>query len=97
SGVQSVEVVAQGQPVAVLSPPWTDDVEVVAGEGLSLLYWPGSTLETSIEFGSFEAPMAAGSQVGWLNVRLGEQERRVPLVLGSDLEDAGVIWRLTRF
>jgi hypothetical protein len=41
-------------------------------------------------------PLDAGAQVGWLSLRLGEQERRVPVHLATDLPGPGLIWRLTR-
>jgi hypothetical protein len=44
-----------------------------------------------------KAGQAAGTEVGSLLLRLGEQERRIPLVLGEDLPSAGLAWKLTRF
>jgi hypothetical protein len=38
----------------------------------------------------------AGDQVGWLNVKIGEQEARVPLTLARDIDGAGIAWKLTR-
>jgi hypothetical protein len=34
--------------------------------------------------------------VGWLNLELGDQVRRVPAVLGGGIEKPGIVWRLTR-
>jgi D-alanyl-D-alanine carboxypeptidase (penicillin-binding protein 5/6) len=94
--LQLTRVVAAGQEVAVVDPAWSGRVQVVAGEDVQLLFWPGMTLETQVEMDPLKAGMRADTQVGWLNLRLGEQERRVPLKLAQDLPGAGVVWKLTR-
>ncbi|MPZ48697.1 MAG: hypothetical protein GEU75_05185 [Dehalococcoidia bacterium] len=96
-GLQPARVVSAGQPVGTIRSEWGGgDVEVVVGEDAQMLLWPGMTLETTVEYDAIQAPRAAGDQVGWLNLKLGEQERRVPLTLAEDLRKAGLIWRLTR-
>jgi D-alanyl-D-alanine carboxypeptidase (penicillin-binding protein 5/6) len=94
--LQPARVVAAGQPVATIKPGWGDTVQIVVAEDVQLLLWPGMTLEASFEFDEVKAPLSAGDQVGWLNLRLGEQERRVALNLAQDLPKAGMIWRLSR-
>jgi hypothetical protein len=53
-------------------------------------------METNVELEDISPGKRAGDQVGWLNVAVGEQARRVPLVLAEDLPGPSVIWRLTR-
>ncbi len=55
------------------------------------------TMQTSVEVDDISPGKSAGDQVGWVNVVLGEQARRLPLVLGSDLNGPGIFWRLSRF
>jgi hypothetical protein len=62
-----------------------------------MLAWPGLVMTTSVELEDVSSPASAGEQVGWVNVMLGEQARRVPLVLAKDLDGAGLFWRLTHF
>jgi hypothetical protein len=88
--------VSTNQLVARIDPAWSPAVDVVAAEEHQLLLWPGMTLEATVEFDEIEAPLPAGEQVGWLTLRLGEQERRVPLTLARDLPKASILWRLTR-
>ena len=95
-GLQFATLVAAGQPVATIDPPWAGAVEVVAAEEVQLLFWPGLTLETSVEFDPLQEGMKADTQVGWLTVRVGEQERRVPLKLSKEVPKAGMVWKLTR-
>jgi D-alanyl-D-alanine carboxypeptidase (penicillin-binding protein 5/6) len=96
NGVGEASVIAAGAPVAFIDPPWAAPVGVVVAEEVRLLFWPGMTVSTTLEFDAVEAPLAAGDQVGWLSVQLGEQERRVPVVLAAPLAEPGLFWRLTR-
>ena len=95
-GLEVARVVTAGQPVATLKPKWQDAVELVAAEDVSMLLWPGSSLQATVEYNEIEAPLAQGAAVGSLILKLGEQERRVPIVLSEPLPSAGIAWRLTR-
>jgi D-alanyl-D-alanine carboxypeptidase (penicillin-binding protein 5/6) len=97
NNLQALRVVPAGQPVGVVDPPWGDAVDVVVSQDVTMLVWPGMTLETIVEYDEVSAGSRAGDEVGSLLVRLGEQEQRVPLVLAADLPDAGISYKLTRF
>ncbi len=94
--LQVARVITSGQKVATIKPAWTGEVDVVAGAEAQMLYWPGMALESSVEIDPLKAPMKAGEQVGWLNLKLGEQQQRIPLNLAQDLPKAGLLWKLTR-
>ena len=95
-GLELKRVIANGQPVAAVETDWGAGVDVIVSEDVQLLTWPGLVMTTTVEIDDVSAPKSAGEQVGWLNVMLGEQVRRVPLVLAEDLDGAGIVWRLTR-
>ena len=97
NNLQVLRVVPAGQPVGIVDPPWSEAVDVVVARDVTMLVWPGMTLETIVEFEPVEAGQKAGEEVGTLVVRLGEQEQRVPLTLAADLPDAGLSYKLTRF
>jgi D-alanyl-D-alanine carboxypeptidase (penicillin-binding protein 5/6) len=97
ANLASAAVIHTGDMVATFDLPWSDPVDVVAGQDVTMLYWPGMTLQTSVEFDQVKAPLKAGSQVGWLTLTVGEQQQRIPMVLKDDLPNAGFFWRLTRF
>ena len=97
NNLQALRVVPAGQPVGTVDPAWGNPVDVVVAHDVTMLVWPGMTLETLVEYGEVKAGRKAGNQVGWLIVRLGEQEQRVPLVLAADLPGAGLSYKLTRF
>jgi len=95
-GLQTAKVVSAGQVVATVKPAWADEVKVVAGADAQMLVWPGMAVQASVQLDPLKAPLKKGDQVGWLELKLGEQQARVPLTLASDLPKAGVLWRLTR-
>lgn len=90
-------VLSARQPMATVSTAWGDDVNLVLEEDVELLTWPGVTMETTVDVEDISSGKAAGQQVGWVNVIVGEQARRLPLVLAEDLGGPGLFWRLTRF
>jgi D-alanyl-D-alanine carboxypeptidase (penicillin-binding protein 5/6) len=94
--VQRVKVVSRDQPIATLKTSWGDQIEVVASEDVTMLLWPGMSIQSTVQFEEIRAPADAGTQVGWLELKLGEQQSRVPLVLKNDLDNAGLFWRLKR-
>lgn len=97
SGLEYRLVISNRQPMATVSTDWGDEVDLVVTEDVQLLTWPGVTLETRLEVEDVSPGQSAGAQVGWVNVILGEQARRLPLVLAEDLDGPGIFWRLTRF
>ena len=97
SSLQVLRVVPAGQPVGTVDPAWGEAVDVVVAQDVSMLVWPGMTMETIVEFDEVPAGVKAGDPVGTLLVRLGEQEQRVPITLAADLAGAGISYKLTRF
>jgi D-alanyl-D-alanine carboxypeptidase (penicillin-binding protein 5/6) len=83
--------------MATVSTEWGPDIDLVVTEDVSLITWPGVTMETNVEVGDISPGQSAGDQVGWVTLTLGEQARRLPLVLAEDLDGPGILWRLTHF
>jgi D-alanyl-D-alanine carboxypeptidase (penicillin-binding protein 5/6) len=96
-GLSVRRVITNGQPIATIETDWGASVDLIVGEDVQMLAWPGLVMTTSVELEDVSSPASAGEQVGWVNVMLGEQARRVPLVLAKDLDGAGLFWRLTHF
>jgi len=94
--IQQAKVMSAGQTLGTVKTEWGGEVEVVAGEDVRMLHWPGMQLHAWIEFDAVDAPMAQGTQVGWLNLELGEQKVRVPAVLAKGVSKPSAIWKLTR-
>lgn len=97
SGLQVTRAIPAGQPVGQADPAWGDEVDIIVNEDVMMLIWPGMTMTTTVEIENVPAEGKAGDQVGWLNVKIGDQEARVPLTLARDLDGAGIAWKLTRF
>jgi D-alanyl-D-alanine carboxypeptidase (penicillin-binding protein 5/6) len=97
AGLEYRLVISNRQPMATVTTDWGDDVDLVVTEDVELLTWPGVTLQTTVEVEDVSPGQAAGEQVGWVNLILGEQARRLPLVLADDLDGPSIFWRLTHF
>jgi D-alanyl-D-alanine carboxypeptidase (penicillin-binding protein 5/6) len=89
-------VLSNRQPMATVTTEWGQDVDLIVTEDIELLTWPGMTMETAVEVDDISPGKSAGEQVGWVTLTLGEQARRLPLVLAGDLDGPGLFWRLTR-
>jgi hypothetical protein len=76
---------------------WGGEVEIVATEDVSMLLWPGMKLEASVVLDPLGAPSKAGTQAGMLNLKLGDQQRQLPVVLAESLDKPSLFWRLGRF
>lgn len=96
-GVQSAQVITAGQPVAVLETKWDGTIDIVAAEDVTMMFWPGMTLQTTVILDSITAPSSSGTVVGRLLLTLGDQQREVPVMLNEDLELPGFFWRLGQF
>jgi serine-type D-Ala-D-Ala carboxypeptidase (penicillin-binding protein 5/6) len=97
AGLEYRLVLSDRQPMATVTTDWGAEVDLVVTEDVELLTWPGMTMETTVEVEDISPGKAAGEQVGWVDLQVGEQARRLPLVLANDLDGAGLFWRLTRF
>jgi D-alanyl-D-alanine carboxypeptidase (penicillin-binding protein 5/6) len=95
--VQVVQVMKKDQPVATITTPWGGDVDVVATEDVSMLLWPGMTLQAQVVLDPVSAPSKAGAQAGTLSLRLGDQTKQLPVVLAESIEKPGLMWRLGHF
>ncbi len=95
--VQLVQVMKKDQPVATIETSWGGEVNVIATEDVSMLLWPGMTLQAEVILDPVAAPSKAGAQAGTLNLRLGDQVKQMPLVLADSIEKPGLAWRLGRF
>lgn len=97
NGLQVLRVWPAGQPIGSVEPAWGDPVDVIIAHDVSMLVWPGMTLESIVELDPVGPEQKAGDQVGTLTVRLGEQEQQVPLTLADDIPGASTSYKLTRF
>jgi D-alanyl-D-alanine carboxypeptidase (penicillin-binding protein 5/6) len=96
-GLQINQIVGAGQPVASVKPAWSKEVQLVTEGPASMLSWPGITLEAAVQVGPLKAGSKAGTRVGTLTIKVGEQVQELPVVLATDLPGASAVWRLTRF
>jgi len=91
-----VRVLTPTEPVAVIRPAWGGEVRIVPADAVTLLGWPGATVQADLAVEPLQAPLPAHSRVGTLTVRLGPTTRQVDLYTDSPLEAPSLRWRLTR-
>lgn len=93
-------VIPQGE-IVTEAPVWLGNrskVGLTTAEGVRVLIPAGAQSGVTAEavyHGPLEAPLAAGTRVGDLVVKVpGAGESRVPLIVSSDVEAAGVVGRM---
>ena len=85
-----------GQAVAEYVAPWGQTSVLRATDAVYLVEWPGLKVERSLSVGAAPVPLTSGAVQGAVEVRLGEQDFRVPLSADGGLSPPGKGWRLKR-
>ncbi len=85
-----------GQAVAEYDAPWGQRSVLRATDGVYLLEWPGMKVQRLLHVAATPVPLRSGAQRGSLEVRLGDQDFRVPLQTDGEITPPGKGWRLTR-
>ncbi len=92
----AVPIVQAGHTVGHLVVPWGASAPVTASKGLTVDAWSGSSISVTQRLVRLTAPVAAGTRVGWLQVREGSRVLEAPLHTTARLEGPSRLWRLTR-
>jgi D-alanyl-D-alanine carboxypeptidase (penicillin-binding protein 5/6) len=90
------QALASGQAVAEYDAPWGQRSVLRASRAVFLVEWPGRRVERRLAAGAAPIPLVSGASRGSVQVRLGDQDIRVPLVADGSLSAPGRAWRLTR-
>jgi D-alanyl-D-alanine carboxypeptidase (penicillin-binding protein 5/6) len=97
SKLETVDVVRPGQQLATLRTGTGATVPVVTAGTARLLAWPGAAVQERVErVTALRLPLADHAVVGHLVVRLGAEQRVVPLELTGPAGAPTLSWRLTR-
>jgi D-alanyl-D-alanine carboxypeptidase (penicillin-binding protein 5/6) len=95
--VRPVTWVHAGETVATLKTAWAPAVRLVATDSVTTWGWP--TLRAHLTLAATlphpGRPVARGTRVGTLVVRVGTRTFRVPVVTTASLPAPGLKWRLT--
>jgi serine-type D-Ala-D-Ala carboxypeptidase (penicillin-binding protein 5/6) len=90
------QVVKSGQAVAEYDASWGQRSVLRASGSVLLVEWPGLPVERRVSAPAAPVPLRSGSTQGTVEVKLGDQDVRVPLVADGALSAPGKAWRLTR-
>ena len=94
---RQTKVLSRTDVVATLTPAWGGPVEVVPTQDVEMLVWPGTTLKTSLQLDTVQAPLPTGAKVGTVTLELGKQTQRVDVVTTAPIVKPTWQWRATRF
>ena len=95
-GVQQARLFSKGQPVAAFDPPWGRRVDVIVGEDVEMLVWPGMEVRSYFDLSTPRAPLEKDADVGSMLLVVGDQQRRVALKTAEALPGPSAAWRITR-
>ena len=84
------------EPVATIRTAWGETTTVHADDFWLVPYLDGSTLTRRVRIAATRIPLAAGSQVGSLELTAGSRHTVLPLVTDAPLGEPPLSWRLTR-
>jgi serine-type D-Ala-D-Ala carboxypeptidase (penicillin-binding protein 5/6) len=85
-----------GHVVGLLSTPWGTSTTVAVSQAASVTTWRGLSVPVTTRLAKIAMPVAAGTQVGWLQMHRGSRLVKVALRNTSPLNGPSVMWRLTR-
>lgn len=94
--VRTETIVPAGTVVGTIHAAWGNPVPIVTASAAHLLAWPGATatLASTIGDKALTTPLATGTHLGTLSVRLGSEHTTVPLVAAARLASPSLTWRL---
>jgi D-alanyl-D-alanine carboxypeptidase (penicillin-binding protein 5/6) len=96
ASLQTLHIVAKDQTVGRYDLPWGGGTDVVAGDALDILAWPGTVVRTALRAGPVAPPVSPRTVVGNLHVTVGEAAFDVPVATADQLYGPGRLARLTR-
>lgn len=94
--ITAVSVFPAGHVVGELSAPWGASAPVIVSEPVTVLAWPGLSVPLTARLDKLTEPLAAGLEVGVLQVRQGSHVITAALKSTAALSAPSASWRLTR-
>ncbi len=96
AAITAVPVFPAGHVVGQLSAPWGASAPLVVAQPVTVIAWPGLGVSVTARLNQLTVPLAAGSEVGVLQVRQGSHVTTEALKSTSALSGPSAFWRLTR-
>jgi D-alanyl-D-alanine carboxypeptidase (penicillin-binding protein 5/6) len=85
-----------GRVVGRLSSPWGASTPVEVSHAMTVPGWPGVSISVTGKLSKLTMPVAAGTQVGWLQMHQGSRLVEVALRSAAPLQGPSGLWRFTR-
>jgi D-alanyl-D-alanine carboxypeptidase (penicillin-binding protein 5/6) len=94
--INAVPIFPTRHVVGELSAPWGASAPVMVSEPVTVIGWPGLSVPVTARLNTFSVPLAAGAEVGVLQVRQGSHVTTATLKSAAALSGPSASWRLTR-
>jgi D-alanyl-D-alanine carboxypeptidase (penicillin-binding protein 5/6) len=92
--LKTMTVITAGQVIGKYTTPWGTSVNAITSHDVSMLSWDGLSLKPTIKLNNVQAPYAAGSTVGSLNLTVGNTTSQVSLILQDKISRPSLSWSL---
>jgi len=96
TSLQVRHVVSRNQTVGRYALPWGGGSDVVAGQDLDVVVWPGTVIRVALLADPVQPPVAPGTTLGHLHITAGDSSWDVPVANVDGLAAPGRLARLTR-
>jgi D-alanyl-D-alanine carboxypeptidase (penicillin-binding protein 5/6) len=96
NGFEQQTIVHKGQTLGSYQAPWGPVSNFKSTGDLSLLIWKGHVIQIINKSNDLKTPVRAGSQIGILTVKAGDNSAGAPLELSQDLPSPSWHWRIFR-
>ncbi|MDQ0188616.1 D-alanyl-D-alanine carboxypeptidase family protein [Alicyclobacillus cycloheptanicus] len=94
--LQAVSPVKAGQTVGMIDTGWQAPVPVVVSKSANLVAWQGMPVTMKLLQKPNLTQVAAGEQVGTLEIRAGQQVVNLPVRAAHAIQRPSLVWRLER-
>jgi serine-type D-Ala-D-Ala carboxypeptidase (penicillin-binding protein 5/6) len=95
-GLHYRSIISTDQVIAEYAAPWDDQATIFVEQDVSWVVYDGMTLHETTDLKPIKPPLASGSNVGSVTVRVGDKKTSIPLKTTGGIFDPDVFWRLTR-
>jgi len=89
-------IISTDQVIAEYSAPWGDQTTIFVEQDINWVVYDGMALHETTDLKPISPPLASGSNVGSVTVRVGDEKTSIPLKTTGGIFDPDVFWRLTR-
>ena len=89
-------IISTEQVIAEYAAPWGDQATVFVEQDVNWVVYDGMAEHITTDLKPVAPPLASGSNVGSVTLRVGDEKTNIPLKTTGGIFDPDIFWRLTR-